>query len=176
MELDARQQAEFVGEITRHQSALQNYIISLMPGVSGVSDVLQETNIVLWEKRDKFEIGTNFRAWAFAIARLEVKNHRRKLLKIGVPMLDEKLAEQLAEESQESPDEIDRRLSALEGCLGHLGEEQRQLIEHRYYSGESLESFAEECGRSCESLRVSLFRIRNALRKCIEKNLTPEQR
>mgnify|MGYP000113776971 CR=1 FL=1 len=35
-----------------------------MPGMDGVDDVLQETNVVLWEKRATFEPGTNFRAWA----------------------------------------------------------------------------------------------------------------
>ena len=80
MSLDAIQQAEFVGQITRHQTALRAYIISLMPGMDGVSDVLQETNLVLWEKRGKYQPGTNFQAWACAIARYEVKTHRRKML------------------------------------------------------------------------------------------------
>lgn len=41
MDFDARQLADFVGEISRHQAALRAYIISLMPGMDGVSDVLQ---------------------------------------------------------------------------------------------------------------------------------------
>ncbi|PQJ27627.1 hypothetical protein BSZ32_03355 [Rubritalea profundi] len=68
-----QQEAVFIGEITRIQSQLRAYIISLMPGASGAEDVLQETNLVLWEKRAKFEQGTNFRAWVCAIARLEVR-------------------------------------------------------------------------------------------------------
>lgn len=46
-----QQEAVFVGELTRLQSQLRAYIISLMPGMSGAADVLQETNIVMWEKR-----------------------------------------------------------------------------------------------------------------------------
>ena len=91
MSLDAIQQAEFVGQITRHQSMLRAYIISLMPGMDGVDDVLQETNIVLWEKRSNYQPGTNFRAWACAIARLEVKTQRRKMLRLGKSLLDEDL-------------------------------------------------------------------------------------
>ena len=49
MELNATQQAEFVSQIAKHQAALHAYIISLMPGMDGVDDVLQETNMVLWE-------------------------------------------------------------------------------------------------------------------------------
>ena len=92
MELNATKQAEFVSQIARHQSALHAYIISLMPGVDGVDDVLQETNLVLWEKRRTFEPGSNFRAWACAIARFRVMGHRRKLARLGFQLLDDDLA------------------------------------------------------------------------------------
>jgi RNA polymerase sigma-70 factor (ECF subfamily) len=136
MDLNARQMAEFVGEIGRHQAALRAYIISLMPGMDGVSDVLQETNLVLWEKRAKFRPGTNFGAWAFTIARFEVKTHRRRLRRAGLTLLDEDLAERLAmclaERHLERPEEADDRLHALDKCLGRLAGGDRELIEHRY--------------------------------------------
>ena len=171
MDRDVTQQAEFVGQITRHQTALRAYIISLMPGMDGVSDVLQETNVVLWEKRGKFQPGTNFRAWAFKIARYEVKTHRRKMLSLGLTLLDEDLAEQLAERGEETPEKLDERLRALDKCLNRLEDNGRQLVEHRYHSEASLEEFATRSGRSTESLRVTLFRIRAALKKCINNEL-----
>ena len=167
MEFDAAQQAEFVGQIARHQAALHAYIISLMPGVDGVDDVLQETNVVLWEKRRTFEPGTNFRAWACAIARFKVMGHRRKLAQLGHQLFDDDLTEQLATECEAEPTEFDERLKALEKCLGRLGETERRLIEHRYFSDSQLDEFAAQSGRSVESLRVTLFRIRAALKKCI---------
>lgn len=171
MDRDVSQQAEFVGQITRHQTALRAYIISLMPGMDGVSDVLQETNVVLWEKRGKFQPGTNFRAWACAIARYEVKTHRRKMLSHGLTLLDEDLAEQLADRGEETPEKLDERLRALDKCISRLDDDGRQLVEHRYHSEASLEEFAIRSGRSAESLRVTLFRIRAALKKCINNEL-----
>jgi RNA polymerase sigma-70 factor (ECF subfamily) len=171
MALNVNQQAEFVGQITRHQAMLRAYIISLMPGMDGVDDVLQETSVVLFEKFATFQPGTNFRAWACAIARLEVKAHRRKLLRQRCLMLDEALAEQLAEHTAAHHDDSDERLRALNRCLGRLEESERELIEHRYFSKLTLEGFAARCGRPAESLRVSLFRIRAALRKCIKGEL-----
>ena len=167
MESEITQQAEFVGQIARHQAALHAFIISLMPGMDGVDDVLQETNIVLWEKRSSFQPGTNFRAWACTIARFKVMAHRRKLANLGVPLLDDDLAEQLAAECETDPEELQQRMDALRKCMGRLGEDERRLIEHRYFSGAPLEHFAEECGRGVDSLRVSLFRIRAGLKKCI---------
>ena len=171
MKQDARQQAEFVGEITRHQAEMRAFIISLMPGMDGASDVLQETNLVLWEKRAQFQPGTNFRAWAFAIVRLKVKMHRRKLMRIAKPLLDEDLAEELAELADESPEEIDERLSALDKCLGRLDQEHRRLVEHRYYSGGNLDEYSAKCGRSASSLAVTLCRVRAALKKCINHEM-----
>src|SRR5210317_1132212 len=114
MKFDAAQQAEFVGQIARHQAALHAYIISLMPGMDGVDDVLQETNLVLWEKRRTFEPGTNFRAWACAVARFKVMGHRRKLAQLGFRLFDDELAEQLAAECEAEPEEFDLRLRALD--------------------------------------------------------------
>ena len=49
----------YVSLMTKNQGNLRAFIISLMPGSPDVADVLQET---LWQKRHKFEIGTNFLA------------------------------------------------------------------------------------------------------------------
>ena len=172
MELDPTQQAEFVSQIARHQAALQAYIISLMPGVDGVDDVLQETNLVLWEKRKTFEPGSNFRAWACAIARFRVMGHRRKLARLGFQLFDDALAEQLATECEAEPEELTDRIRALEHCLGRLPDKERALIDNRYFSDSHLDDYAAQCGRPVESLRVSLFRIRAGLKKCITGELT----
>ena len=168
---NVQKQAEFVGQIARHQAALHAYIISLMPGVDGVDDVLQETNLVLWEKQKTFREGTNFRAWACQIARYKVMSHRRKLMNLGHRMLDENLAEELSRECEEEKPEMDERMAALKKCLDRLGENERQLIDQRYFSESAFEKLAEQTGRGVDSLRVSLFRIRAALKKCITSEL-----
>ena len=165
-------QREFIGLITQHQASLRAYIISLMPGLQGASDVLQETNLILWEKRASFEVGTNFTAWAFSIARYETKNHKRKLQRKQVTIcLDEDLADELAEFCQLSPDESEMRMSALEHCLAKLKKAELQLIKHRYSSDTTLKDYAEDLNRPVGSLRVTLHRIRAGLRKCISYQL-----
>jgi RNA polymerase sigma-70 factor (ECF subfamily) len=143
----------------------------MMPGMDGTDDVLQETNIVLWEKRESFEPGTNFRAWASSIARLKTLEHRRKIFKLGYRQFNEELSEQLAVECESELGEMDQHLRTLDKCLEHLGDKERQLVEHRYHSKSPLDDFARQSGRPVESLRVSLFRIRAALKKCIEGEL-----
>lgn len=173
MAQSALEQRDFISLITQHQAPLRGYIISLMPGVEGVSDVLQETNLVLWEKREGFKPGTNFTAWSYTIARFQVKNHRRKILrhyKVN-NTLDEDVAEELAEHCALTPESSEQRIQALEGCVKKLRSEDQELVRHRYQKNSPLAEYAESLGRSVSSLSVTLHRIRQKLRGCVNAKL-----
>lgn len=167
---DPRSLQEFVKLITDHQYAIRGFILSLMPGSPDVGDVLQETNLVLWRKRKQFELGTNFLAWASSIARYEVMHHRERVQRhVHLPFSDE-LLNVLAEKSGISASQ-ENRLVALEGCLEKLSEKHRGIVEQRYTPGRSLEAHAEAIGTSAGSLRVTLHRIRQSLKRCVEQTL-----
>ena len=88
----------FVDHITSVQQALFAYILVLLPNIADASDVLQETNLVLWRKRDEFRLDQEFLPWARAIARYQVlanlkQQHRNRL------RFSDTLLSQLAEES-----------------------------------------------------------------------------
>ncbi len=167
---------DFVGLIVRNQAKLRAFIISLMPGVPGVADVLQETNIVLWEKMKSFEPGTNFTAWAFAIARYEVMAHCRKIHRQQSALSDEKvvaeISAQIETDFSEGDEMIESRIQALHFCLNTLADDEREVIQRRYSEGWSLAGYAREIGTPSSSLRSKLHRIRNGLRKCIAARLT----
>lgn len=173
MSYTPEQQREFISLITQHQASLRAYIISLMPGLPGASDVLQETNLILWDKRDQFTLGSNFIAWAYTIARFQVKSHRRRLLRNTqiYNTLDEDLAADLAEFSSIDVIENEQRISALESCIADLRMEDQELIKHRYQHGGSVNEYAKSLGRSSSSLSVTLHRIRQKLRACIDAKL-----
>jgi len=69
---NAQQLQEFVAHLTASQGRIRGFIVTLMPGSPDVGDVLQETNLTLWKSRARYRPGTNFLAWAFTVARLEV--------------------------------------------------------------------------------------------------------
>lgn len=166
--------AAFVSLLTAHQPDLWAFIISLMPGDPEVADVLQKTNLILWNKREKFEADTNFRAWSFTIARFEVLTHLKKQKRHGIVLLDEELLETIACEAPETLAHTDQRLAALDVCLKKLRPEDRELIDYRYKSGLGLEGFSERVGRSVSSLSVTLHRLRAALRKCVDTRMVSE--
>lgn len=156
-----------------HQDKLRAFIYSLLPGNSQVHDVVQNTNAVLWQKRGKFKAGTNFTAWAFKIARIQVMHQLDRAKRDGRLVFSEKLIDTIAEDTR-AGDSHDRLLRALEGCIGKLTDHQRSLIRARYTPGESLEKHAEELGRSPGSLRIALHRIRDVLKSCVENTLAGE--
>ncbi len=74
----SQQMPEFVRHLTQFQQDLYLYVRSLLPDPDAAADVVQEANVVLWEKREQFQIGTNFRAWAFQISRYKVMQHTER--------------------------------------------------------------------------------------------------
>ena len=62
-------------------------------------------------------------------------------------------------------------LTALRYCLGKLKQSDRLLVLTHYQHGKSLAKCSSLFGRSVSSLGVSLFRLRAALRRCIQSEL-----
>lgn len=174
MESDAQKEPaseEFVRELTNHQTSMLAYVRSLSPGNSNARDVLQEVNITLWQKRESFELGTNFKAWAFQTIRYHILNHRRKMISKGWLVFDDDLLERVAADSDMEPAELEDKHLALRRCLGKLRPTDRELLHHRYATDSSLNVYAVATRRSAGTLKAILFNLRAALRKCIEREL-----
>lgn len=167
---DSQQLQEFVSELTANQGRIRAFVVSLMPGSPDVGDVLQETNIVLWKGRARYKPGSNFLAWAFTIARLEVLHYRTRAKRQRIVLLSD---ETLALMAEEMPEDVDHEayLRALESCKTKLTDRQRELIDLRYRPGCTLEAHARETGKKASALRVALLRIRESLRECIERTM-----
>ncbi len=173
MGLQSDKTQQFVKLLTGHQSALRALIVSIIPGSSDVQDVLQDTNVVIWEKMDDYEPGTNFKAWAFAIARNMVKAQLRKTKRDQSPALREDIIQAVSETwYQRTSQSISDKELALEQCLDLLSKSESDLVSARYSEEKSLEKHAAVIGKTAQSLRASLFRIRVKLRECVQKRIT----
>ncbi len=162
---------EFVRELTLHQGSVLAYIRSLMGGCSGAQDVLQQTNLKLWEKKTDFVPGTNFKAWAFAVARFEVLGQRKRLKRGGWLVFSEEVAELLATDLADDQTDWDDALHALEACVRKLRPHDIELVQVRYASGSGLDEYANRLRRSSGTLKARLFKIRAVLRRCVEDSI-----
>lgn len=160
----------FIRSFTQAQRALYLYVLPLVGNPSDADEVLQETNLVIWNKWDQFEEGTNFLAWGRAIARLEVFRFRRT--RHGkVTFLDDSLLDLVAQRAETISDETELRQEALAKCVSQLRAKDRQLIQLRYAPGANGDKVAAKLGRPANSVYQSLSRIRRVLVECVQHRL-----
>lgn len=167
---DAQASQSYVTQLLTHQDDLRAFIHALLPNSPVADDVLQNTNLVLWKKRNHFKQGTNFHAWAFKIARIQVQHQYDRAKRETRLVFSESLIEHIASATKTNTSR-ERNLTILEGCMEKLTDEQRNIVNARYTPGESLQQHAEKSGATAGSLRISLFRIRAILRQCVENIL-----
>jgi RNA polymerase sigma-70 factor, ECF subfamily len=161
---------EFVQLFTKSQRRVFLYILAQVSNPVEAEEILQETNMVIWNKCRTFEVGTNFLAWACRIASYEVLKYRDRQRRDKLVFSDE-FIEQIAEEAVENSDELERRRLALMQCLSKLKPKDRELIQQRYARGENGKSVAKVLGRPVNSIYQSLGRIRRSLFECINRRL-----
>lgn len=65
-------------ELPQHLGALRAFAISLTRDAAVADDLVQETIVKAWTNIDKFQVGTNLRAWLFTILRNTFYSMRRK--------------------------------------------------------------------------------------------------
>jgi RNA polymerase sigma-70 factor (ECF subfamily) len=163
--------AEFEELLVAHQRRILLYIKSLVANHHEAEDLLQRTNLILWRKRSSFETGSNFRAWCFAIARLEVFNQLRQQRR-DQRVFTEQPPDLAATECPRAPETVDPdALLALRDCLKRLSSRDQELLLMRYGTDKTLSDYAKNLNRRPGTLKARLFKIRENLRKNIEEQL-----
>ena len=175
-DLDSSRHDDFLRLHATHEPAVRGYVRSLLPTRDDASEVMQEVAIVLWRKFDQLDAPTNFRKWAFGVARVQVMTWRRDKARDRHVFSDE-LAEVLADEAA-SPDREERtetQRRALEFCLNKLPDEKQKLLQRAYDGDTRIDRLAAELNRSAMSLYKILHRLRLKLVKCTRKFIDREQ-
>jgi RNA polymerase sigma-70 factor (ECF subfamily) len=162
---------EFIRLISGQQTAIYSYILSLHPNRVDAEDILQETNVVLWQKISEFEPGTNFRAWAFKVAYFQVLAHRQRVQRRPVLELDEPLLECLAADAAKVFEDLEDRQRALKFCVTKLARSDAEILGAHYEKEQPLAEIARAIGRSQGAIKQALLRIRRALRVCITRQM-----
>ncbi len=158
--------------LTQHQRVLLAFLLGLVPKREDAEEIRQRTNVVLWRKREDFTLGTSFRSWAFTVARWEARGFLREKGRKSWLVYDDEVAGLLADRLASLPvPAIGDRAIALRKCLGGLSKDHRKLLVARYDEGLSFQECAERFGRSEGGLRVTLHRLKIALRRCVVKRM-----
>jgi RNA polymerase sigma-70 factor, ECF subfamily len=166
---DEARSTEFVRLLTTHQPDIYLYLRSLVLQPDEASEILQDTNLVLWEKRDQFQLGSNFRAWAFQIARYKLLQRHAQRKRADVCFSDALVHELSLQMSHD--DMMDNMLEDLRCCMAELSLSDRELIGKRYAPRATCESVARAVGRPVRWVYKATCRIRKTLMECLDHRI-----
>lgn len=161
---------QFVKQLGEVQSRLYAFALSLLGDPEAANDVVQETNVVLWQKIDELPEVRSFTGWAMKVCYYQVLTVRKKQVRERL-LFNDDLIEQMAVDAEVMQGDIEQRLSALHECLSKLSDHQQTLINRRYRHCEPVAQIASGLGRSANHVSVMLFRIRTILMQCVENAL-----
>jgi len=172
---DSERTEAFVKLLGQHQRRIGTYILTLVPHWADAEEILQETNVVLWREFHRFELGTNFAAWAYKIAYHQVLNFRKRKHRDRLQFSDAFL-DAVAAETSAAAENLEARYQVMSQCINKLNGKHRDILNRRYQAGASIEAVAQQVGRSVGALYRLLSRIRHTLQECINRTLAAQTR
>ncbi len=164
-------QGEFIKLFAAAQPALHRYICSLLPHFGEADDILQEVAVICWEKFPSYDSSKSFQAWAFGIARNKVLHSKRRFMRTQnlINSAFELKAEKYFLKNEKGFQE--ERQDALFVCIDKLDGKQQSILQMRYKQKLSSDSMAASLKRTSQQIRTQLFRLRAALKTCINNKL-----
>lgn len=148
----------FETDILSHQSVLRRYAFSLSRSDSHADDLVQETLMKALSNKDKFESGTNLRAWLFTILRNEFYSQARKNRMVSDP--DGIYAEHMTEAPSQ---DILIQWKEFQKHFDTLSKDQQQTIQLIAIDGMSYEEAGEVMGVPSGTVKSRMSRARNHL-------------
>lgn len=150
---------EFRNKLVAELPSLRAFAASLCGSLTTADDLVQDTLLKAWSNSDKFETGTNLRAWLFTILRntyFSLYRKRSREVQDSEGTYAQRLATHGAQDGH-----VD--LADFRKALALLTEEQREALILVGASGMSYEEAAEVCGVALGTIKSRVNRARAKL-------------
>jgi RNA polymerase sigma-70 factor (ECF subfamily) len=157
----------------KHIVAIRAFVRAFVPDFNRADDVLQDSFLTVTAKADMYQEGTNFLAWASAIAKLKVLECHRKNQAAGQTLSPEVIDALWAMAPIALP--TDDFQTTLRECLEELAPSARQAIEMRYGEACKPAEVARRLSWKPEAVYVTLSRARASLRDCIDRKIKQQE-
>ena len=157
------------------EASVQAFVFSAISGFQDAEDVVQEVALTVARRFHEYDPSRPFVGWALWLAKSHVVDHYRKRGRERLAFSDlllDKIAAVLVDRHEERP----ARQAALEHCLEKLPDKSRRLLDLRYVEETSIESMAQQIKSTAGTVRVTLFRVRDVLARCIQSQLAQGER
>jgi RNA polymerase sigma-70 factor, ECF subfamily len=168
--------AQFVGKLASHRSEIFGYLYSLVLNFDDAEDLYQQVALVLWKKFPSYDPTKDFGHWGIRVAHFTVKDFVRRRRRSKVLFSDEMLDHVMENHVSPAAPDAPSRADALAKCIERLNEPDRRLVESCYGGEHKIKEVAQREGRTPDAIYTTLYRIRRALLRCIERRLATEGR
>lgn len=169
--------AEIREQMTRHwlscETSIRAYVATAIRSVADREDVVQQVALTIARRFEEYDHQRPFLAWALWLAKSRIIDYYRTQTRQRALLSDDAL-ERLAEQFTRTQQSACLRLQALENCLEKLPQRSRSMIQYRYRDDLPIDKIADSIKSTPGTVRVALYRIRNALAQCIEDQLAKE--
>lgn len=155
------------------EPVVRAYVAAAVRGVADREDVLQQVALTVARRFEEFDETRPFVAWALWLAKSRIVDFYRAQDRQRLVLADG-LLDRVAETLEQRQADVSPRREALEHCLAGLPQRSRCLLDFRYQDGLRIDQIAAAVRSTPGSVRVALFRIREALAACIERRLAGE--
>lgn len=165
----------FAQLVRRHEREVWKIVALMLRDQAATENMVQQCFVNAYEHLGQFELGRDFGQWLKAIARNVVRNELRRHSRENERISEYRDYLLVAQADDDGADEEERRLQrALAACREGLPEASLRALALRYEEAMSVEEVAAAIGRTMVATRQMLFRLRLALRDCVEKRLALE--
>ncbi len=162
---------EYLAHFLKCQDELRAFIGAVVSDRGARDDVFQETALILWRRFEEYDSTRPFGAWARGVATFVALKARTRSGRCPV-LFSPEIVQAVAEGFDRIPTHDSSSQEALRACLERLPERSRQLLALRYERTLELTEIAASAGEKIETVQKALYRLRQALRECVERHLT----
>jgi RNA polymerase sigma-70 factor (ECF subfamily) len=159
---------------TRAEPSVGRFVRSFIRDSVEAEDVLQEVALVIVDRYTSYDDKHPFLGWVLGIARRVVWTHLRKKYRNQDLVLADAIDQVSSVFERLDPHAQDMK-DALAHCIEKVSGDSRSALLLRYEEGLELKQIAERLGKSTSHVGVLLYRVRAALRECIEHRLSAEK-
>jgi RNA polymerase sigma-70 factor (ECF subfamily) len=173
--------AAFTQLVSAHQGRVRAYIGGTVGRPEVVDDLAQEVFLGAFRSLDTYKGDAPLGIWLLGIARNKTLMHlRREVRRLAreTRSLDLVLSElrvRVLEADELLVAEREREIVALQACLERLPTGGAELIADRYFRARSITEIASASGKREGTVRMTLMRLRQMLRTCVEQRLARDE-
>ena len=157
----------FRNDILPLKNELYRLALRITLNPAEAEDIVQETMIKIWNRRDQWDEIESIEAFSLTICRNLAVDKMRKIE--GQNQSLDEVANDAPDRSYSSNPEEQAmqqdRIELIRRLIGQLPEKQRSAMQLRDFEGKSYKEIAAIMGISEEQVKVNIFRARQAIRQ-----------